>query len=83
MYVMTWGDFCLMSRGRGEKSNNKTSRGSFDLGRLAPPGPVGGGVTRRCQTTARSLEDETANRQPTNGIPSHAARRAPRAYRRL
>lgn len=23
MYVMTWGDFCLMSRGRGEKSNNK------------------------------------------------------------
>lgn len=42
MYVMTWGDFCLMSRGRGEKSNNKTSRGSFDLGRLRPPGPVGG-----------------------------------------
>lgn len=82
MYVMTWGDFCLMSRGRGEKIQQQTSRGSFDLGRLPPPGPAGG-VTRRCQTSARSLLDETANRQPTNGIPSHAARRAPRAYRRL
>lgn len=45
MYVMTWGDFCLMSRGRGEKSNNKTSRGSFDLGRLPPGGQWGGHET--------------------------------------
>lgn len=45
MYVMTWGDFCLMSRGRGEKSNNKTSRGSFDLGRLPPRGQWGGHET--------------------------------------
>lgn len=43
MYVMTWGDFCLMSRGRGEKIQQQTSRGSFDLGRLAPGGQWVGG----------------------------------------